>query len=127
MYFKACHKNTDECIACRVEIAQTFLKRLIGLLGRSTINDGEGIYFPDCRSIHSFFMRFSIDVLFLDNEMKITRIINCLKPNRVAVAPLQTKDTLELRCGVLEKLDLNVGDTVTLIKISNESYNHDVI
>jgi uncharacterized protein len=121
MYFKACQNKTGDCIACRVEIAQTFIKKFIGLMGRSKINKEQGIYFLDCRSIHSFFMRFSIDVLFLDKEMKITRIVNCLKPNRVVIAPLQTKDTLELQSGVLDKFDLKVGDAIRLIEINNES------
>jgi uncharacterized protein len=122
MYFKACCKKTGVCIADQVEIAQTFLKRLIGLTGRSKMIDGNGLYFPSCRSIHSFFMKFSIDVLFLDKEMHITKIVSCLKPNRLAFSPLQTRHTLELSCGALEKLQIKVGDAIKLIGYDKESY-----
>lgn len=127
MYFQACRKKTGQCIAGKVEVAQTFSKRLIGLMGRCSMIDGQGLYFPGCKSIHSFFMKFAIDVLFLDKEMKITKMVNCLKPYRVAFAPLKTRNTLELSCGVLEKHDLSVGDTMTLIEIDKEGQDHNVV
>lgn len=120
MYFKACCKKTGECIANRVEIAQTFFTRLIGLTNRSKMIDGNGIYFPGCRSIHSFFMKFSIDILFLDKEMHITKIVSCLKPNRLAFSPLQTRHTLELTCGALERFQLKIGDSIMLIGYDKE-------
>lgn len=120
MYMKACCKQTGVCIADKVEIAQTFLKRLIGLLGRSKMSDVSGIYFPGCRSIHSFFMRFSIDVLFLDNEMNITKIVACMKPYRLALSPRRTRHTIEFACGVLAKFHLEVGDAILLLEYEKE-------
>ncbi|MGD9008070.1 MAG: DUF192 domain-containing protein [Desulfobacteraceae bacterium] len=122
MFVKACCKKTGECIADQVEIAQTFFKRLIGLTGRRKMIDGAGLYFPGCRSIHSFFMNFSIDVLFLDKQMHITKIVRCLRPYRLAFAPMQTRHTLELSCGALEKFQLKVGDAIVLIEYGKESY-----
>lgn len=117
---KVRHMRNGQDIASRVESALTFSRRLIGLMGRSTIPDEQGLYFPDCKSIHTFGMKFAIDVLFLDKEMKITKIIRRLKPNRVVFAPFSTCATLELAGGVLKKHDLEVGDQIALIKITNE-------
>lgn len=90
-------------------------------MGRSTLMDEQGLYFPGCKSIHTFGMKLAIDILFIDKNMKITKMINCLKPNRVAFAPFSTRDTLELACGVLEKHGLAVGDEIALIKTKHES------
>jgi uncharacterized membrane protein (UPF0127 family) len=126
MYFKACCKNNGKCIADQVEIAQSLFQRMVGLLGRSKMVDGSGLYFPGCRSIHSFFMKISIDVLFLDKELKITKMISCLRPYRLAFSPLKTKHTLELSCGALKELQLKVGDTILLIPdISNKVMDYD--
>lgn len=114
------HMRTGKDIASRVESALTFSKRLIGLMGRSTIPDEQGLYFPGCKSIHTFGMKFAIDVLFLDKEMKITKIVSRLNPNRLAFAPFATRATLELAGGALKKHDLKVGDEIALIKMTNE-------
>jgi uncharacterized membrane protein (UPF0127 family) len=120
MLSQAFHENSGECIADRVEIARTFSKRLIGLMGRRTLVKGQGLYFPGCASIHSFFMKFSIDVLFLDEDMRITKKIDSLRPWRVALAPPRTRHTLELPRGVLRNFGLNVGDTITLIHFADK-------
>lgn len=72
-------------------------------------------------------MKFAIDILFLDKEMKITKIINGLKPYRMAFAPLRTQHTLELSCGVLSNHPLTVGDTIALIQKNDEDYDHNII
>lgn len=113
------HMKTGKEIASRVESALTFSRRLVGLMGRSTIPDEQGLYFPGCKSIHTFGMKFAIDVLFMDKKMKITKIVSRLNPNRVAFAPFATRATLELAGGVLKKHDLEVGDEIALIKRTN--------
>ncbi len=120
MFVKACHRRSGKGIANRVEIAMTFTKRLIGLMGRSTMADEQGLYFPGCGSIHTFGMKLSIDVLFLDKDMRITKMISSLKPNRAAFAPLSTRHTLELACGTLRKHELCVGDEIALIETKHE-------
>lgn len=120
MHIKVRHIRTGHDIASRVESARTFSRRLIGLMGRSTILDEQGLYIPGCKSIHTFGMKFAIDVLFLDKEMKITKIVSRLKPYRMAFAPFSTRDTLELASGVLKPHDLNVGDKIALIKSKQE-------
>jgi uncharacterized membrane protein (UPF0127 family) len=120
MLFQAYHSSSGACIADRIEVARSFSKRLIGLMGRKTLMKGQGLYFPGCASIHSFFMRFAIDVLFFDEEMKITKKINGLKPWRMALAPIGTRHTLELSSGVLHKFRLSVGDTISLVYPGDE-------
>ena len=62
-------KNT--ILADKAEMADTFFKRLIGLLNRKSLGKGEALILSPANCIHSFFMRFSIDVLFLDKSNKV--------------------------------------------------------
>lgn len=116
-----CHKQSGKGIAGSVEIAATFAKRLIGLMGRSSMTKEQGLYFPRCRSIHTFGMRISIDVLFLDKQMKITKMIKNLNPNRIAIAPFATRSTLELAAGVLHRHRLSVGDGIAMMVVKDEN------
>jgi uncharacterized membrane protein (UPF0127 family) len=109
-------------IAQRIDIARTFFKRLMGWMGRTTLMEGQGLYIPGCRSIHTFGMNVAIDVLFLDKQFNITKMVSCLNPNRVMFAPFATRHTLELACGVLKQHDLEVGDQMALIN-KNEGCN----
>lgn len=71
------------CAQCRV--ADTFGARLRGLLGRKALADGEGLLLKPLSSVHTWFMRFPIDVVFLDRELKVVKVIQ-LPPWRVAAA-----------------------------------------
>jgi uncharacterized membrane protein (UPF0127 family) len=75
-------------IAEKVEEARTFLSRLRGLMYRQALPSGEALLIKPCDSIHTFGMRFSIDVLFLDSAGKILKAIRALKPGKV-VGPVR--------------------------------------
>ncbi len=75
---------------------------------------GEGLYITQCRSIHTFFMRFSIDILFLDRERKVTKVISELKPFRVAFGTICTIGVLELPEGTVNKNQCEIGDLISL-------------
>ncbi|MFT5499783.1 MAG: uncharacterized membrane protein (UPF0127 family) [Kiritimatiellia bacterium] len=90
-----------EVIADRVVEAKTFAERSKGLLGRSSLEPGEGMYFAHCSSIHMWFMRMAIDVIFLDADYRVTRICRKLPPWAMAAGGLRTKHTLELPSGSL--------------------------
>jgi uncharacterized membrane protein (UPF0127 family) len=116
---KAIKAGTGECLWGRVEVARTFSKRLIGLLDRPALMAGQGLYFPDCKSIHTVFMRFAIDILFLDRELKIVKMARCLRPYRMAFGPWRTRGTLELACGTVEQHTLKVGDRIQLVETTD--------
>src|ERR1051325_9220108 len=74
--------STGAVIAERVERVTGFWGRLRGLLGRRWLESGTGIWITPCSGIHTFGMRFAIDVLLPDRDMRIVRIARTLKPNR---------------------------------------------
>lgn len=96
-------------------LADTPLKRLVGLLGRKEFRKGQALVLKPANSIHTFFMRFPIDVLFLDKENKVIKAISCLKPWRITVASFATVMTIELPCNTLEEIPTTEGDILKFI------------
>jgi uncharacterized protein len=77
-------RSGGEIVCARCELADTPLKRMRGLLGRSGLEPGEGMLFRPAGSIHMMFMRFAIDVLFCDRDLVVVGIERELKPWRTA-------------------------------------------
>jgi uncharacterized membrane protein (UPF0127 family) len=97
-------KAGGEVVCERCELANTPLKRMRGLLGRSGLDEGEGMLFRPAGSIHMFFMRFPIDVVFCDGDLRIVRVVRGLKPWRTAAAR-GAKVTIELAAGAATGLE----------------------
>ena len=70
-------------------------------MGRQDIAPGHGLWIEPCNSIHMFFMRFAIDVLFLDREGKVKRVLLTLKPWRVSPIVFGSRTVVELPAGTL--------------------------
>lgn len=98
--------GTSVCEQCRV--ADRFLLRLRGLAGRRRLPAGCGLLFPRTRSVHTHFMRFAIDVVFLDDDDRVVRVVPRLRPWRAA-GSRDARAVLELGAGEAEKHRLSVG------------------
>ncbi len=93
-------------------IATSFYQRARGLLGRTHMNKGEGLYIPACRSVHTIFMQFPIDIIFLDKDNAVTKIFTALLPFRVAFGSWRTRGVLELPGGIVKESGCIRGDTI---------------
>ena len=100
-------------VATKVEKADTSASRGKGLLGRSALAADEGLWITPCPMIHTFFMKFSIDVLFLDSALRVVRVIEDLRPWRLSPWVLSARSVLELKGGVL-KGSVRVGDRLDM-------------
>ena len=106
--------NADGTVVCeRCSIAQTPLTRTRGLLGRDHLPPGEGILLRPAGSIHTAFMRFPIDAVFVDRELQVLRIARELPPWRVAAAR-GARAVLELPAGEADRRGLAVGARLEL-------------
>lgn len=77
----------DGRVVCeRCVVAETFWMRLRGLMGRASLPADEGILFRGTGEIHMFFMRFAIDAVFCDRELRVVKVVRGLKPWRLAAA-----------------------------------------
>ena len=97
-----------------LEVADRFWRRLLGYMGRAVPPAGHALYLTPCRSIHTFFMRFPIDVIFLDRNGRIINTLLNLSPWRIALAPTTTTSVIELSSGCPVVAELRPGDTLIL-------------
>ncbi len=100
-------------LATRLEAAHTGAKRRKGLLGRDGLAAGEGLWIAPCESVHTFFMRFPIDLVYLDRERRIRKARSSVGPWRLS-ACLSAHSILELPAGTILKTQTEPGDTVEI-------------
>ena len=92
-------RTADGRVVCeRCAIASTHWQRFVGLMGRSSLAPDEGMLFPGTGSIHMFFMRFPIDAVFCDRDLRVVKVSRHLKPWRTAAAR-GAKIVIELASG----------------------------
>jgi uncharacterized membrane protein (UPF0127 family) len=97
----------------RCTIADSPLPRMRGLLGRRALASDEGILLRPAGSIHTFFMHFPIDAVFLDRDRCVLRVVDSLRPWRTAAAR-GAHAVLELRAGESARRGIAAGDVLEL-------------
>jgi uncharacterized membrane protein (UPF0127 family) len=106
--------TTEGTLVCeRCEVADRGLARMRGLLGRDGLEPGSGMLIDAAPSVHMFFMRFPIDVVFLDRDRKVVRVVERLRPWRIAGAR-RAAAALELPAGAAAATGVGVGDILVL-------------
>lgn len=111
---KAIDLTSGKELAQTLAVADTFFARLKGLLGKRKLAPGEGLWIKPCSSVHTFGMRFSIDVAFLDRDMQVVAVAKTLRPNRVSPFCLKACSVLELPAGTLDASVTVVGDRIEI-------------
>jgi uncharacterized membrane protein (UPF0127 family) len=96
-------------LAVRAEIADTSAKRRTGLLKHTGLAPGEGLWIVPCEGVHTFAMKFTIDVVFLNRKYKILKIRPNMVKRRIALS-LLAHSVLELPAGTLEETGTQRGD-----------------
>jgi uncharacterized membrane protein (UPF0127 family) len=97
-------------VAVRVRRADHPWSRMLGLLGRAGLAGDEGLLITPCSSIHTFFMRFAIDVLYLDRNHVVVKAVQELRPFRLSACLRGGHSVLELPVGVIEASGTQAGD-----------------
>jgi len=98
----------------RIEIADTSLSRFLGLIPKRGLNAGEGLFIKPCSGVHMFWMRFAIDVIGLDRQMRVVRIWRNLKPWRMTSVSMQMQTALELPVGQIDAGQVELGDVLEI-------------
>ncbi len=100
-YLKVRHKESGVVLAERVEMANSLHTRVLGLMFRRELAGIDGLLIQPCNSIHTCFMRFSIDVIFLSANGEIIKILRSMKPWRFSWMYLRAVKALELKAGTV--------------------------
>lgn len=96
------------------DVADTSISRMIGLLGRAGLEAGTGMVLKPCNMIHTWFMRFPIDVLFVSDEGIVVRAVEALRPFRLAWGGSGASQTIELPAGTLARVGICSGERVRM-------------
>lgn len=102
-------QNSGTLLVPHIRLANGVWSRFRGLMLTRALKEGEGLLIAPCYSVHTMFMRFSIDVIFLDSEDRVTKIAESLRPFRFAVGR-GARRVLEISAGSAQALGLHVGD-----------------
>jgi uncharacterized protein len=102
-------------LATRLEVANTGAKRSKGLLGRKGLRPGEGLWIVPCESVHTFFMQFAIDLIYLDRKCRIRKVRSSVGPWRISIC-WSAHSILELPAGTVALTGSRVGDTLSIGK-----------
>ena len=108
------NRTRGATLASDVQLADTPRARRIGLLKREKLNPGQGLWIFPTQAIHTFGMRFPIDVVFLDRQMKIKRVYQQLAPFRLTSLVWSAQSALELPSGSLAATNTVVGDQLQI-------------
>lgn len=106
-------------VASAADIADTSQERRDGLLKRTGLEPGEGLWIAPCEAVHCFFMKFTIDVLFLTKDKRVAKARSSLKPWRLS-ACLRAHSVLELPEGMIETTGTKEGDQLEFEKAEGE-------
>lgn len=95
-------------------LADVFFSRLKGLIGKSELKDSQGLCIIPCKSVHTFFMKFSIDVVFVDKHGIVCEIIKNLKSYKISKYISKAHYAIELSSGMCDKADIELNDLIDL-------------
>jgi len=108
------NKTKNTLLAKDIVIANTPFKRMKGLLGKKDFKAGQALILKPCNSIHTFFLRFAIDVIFVDKDNKIIEAISRLKPFCFTPIFWLSSLVIELPAGIIQSSSTYNGDTLTI-------------
>ena len=117
-YVRVDNLTRGTSVAQRGRVAASLRDRTVGLLATPSLAAGEGLLIERTQSIHMFFMRYPIDVVFLDRDARVTRTVAGLRPWRVVWWARGARDCLELPVGALASSGTVAGDQLAVEPIA---------
>lgn len=111
---KAYNVTRNQTLIQRGEVADNAWTRLRGLIGHRPLEAGEGMMIEPCNSIHTFFMGFPIDVLFVSEDGTVVGLAEERAPNRIGPIVREAKFVLELPAETIAQTGTRVGDRVVI-------------
>lgn len=111
---KLTNSRTSKIVAIDLKVADKYFSRLRGLIGTRSLPKGSGLIIEPCNSIHMFFMKYPIDVIFLDKDNVVLHVINGIKPWNISQVVKQARKVIELPEGTIKASGVDAGDILLL-------------
>lgn len=112
---KAINSSKSIVVSSDLKEASGFFPRLMGLIGKASLGEGEGLWMARCRAIHTIGMKFPIDVVFLDRDLMVKKVVKRMRPFCPISFCLSAKGVLELPAGTIENSKIQVGDRMEIV------------
>ncbi len=109
-YMKLINTKNRNILANKLEIADNPFKRMKGLLGMRHLSKGKGLHIIPCNSIHSFFMKFNFDAIFINKKNMVVYMIENMPAWQVSKICFDAHSVVELPAGILQITETKVGD-----------------
>jgi len=107
------NQTRNTVLATAAEVADTSAKRRTGLLKHERLAPGDGLWIMPCESVHTFFMKFAIDLVYLDRQKRVRKVRHAVPPWRLS-ACLTAHSILELPAGTARETGTQAGDELAL-------------
>lgn len=106
--------DAGDLVAGHVDVADGVFSRFAGLMFRATLPEGHGLALRPCNSIHMFFMRFPLDVLFVDGDGRVLRVLDSIRPWRASTMVRGARTAIELPAGTALRTGVAPGTVVRM-------------
>ena len=113
---KIVKKSNQNEIADNVKVANNPITRFVGLLNRSSLNKGEGLWIVPCNSIHSFGMKFKFDAVFIDKNNQVKHLVKNMDKWKASAIIFSAHSVLELPAGTIDSENIEIDDILEFIK-----------
>jgi uncharacterized protein len=111
---RAFNVTQQRTLANMLMVADSFFRSLIGLMGRPGLDVGHGLWLVPCQSVHTFWMRFPIDVIFLDEHRKVIHLVENLRPFRISRHLSKARSVIELPVSSIKTTGTQLGDEIRI-------------
>lgn len=112
---KNANQERADVLIDNVEFAMSFFERAKGLLGRTHLSMNQALWIKPCNNIHTYFMKFTIDCVFLNKNNKIEKVFAGVKPFRIKGPVWKAHSVIEFSEGFIQKWDLKPGDQLHVV------------
>jgi uncharacterized membrane protein (UPF0127 family) len=116
LYFCLINITKNNIVADKIIIADKFWARMRGLMWEKELKEEEGLLLAPCNAVHMMFMRFPIDVIFLDKDSVVIKILHKLKPWRTSPIVRGAYQVIEMKAGKAVEKGINTGDKLSLAR-----------
>ena len=102
--------SQNQILASHLTIADGMWSRMKGLLGTDALQSQDALWIHRCNSIHTFFMKYAIDCIFLDSNLKVKALKEQIQPSRMTFPIWGARSVIEMKSGQIRDLGLKVGE-----------------
>ena len=108
------NSRTQEVLFSNVFIPKSYLRRALGLMGRRALGEGKALMITHCGSIHTHFMRFTMDAIFVDKNLEVQSIYKNIKPWHFVFAGPSSYSVIEFTSGCFDYQKVSIGDQLSV-------------